>query len=71
VFRWSAGPLGLPVDQRLKLLSYLHIQLHDTLVGLALAAILGSDREATASALSRTASSLALGSIIMAMLRPL
>src|SRR5450755_1158077 len=39
-----AGP---PIDQRLKLLSYLYVQLHDTLVGLTLVAILGSDREAT------------------------
>src|SRR5450631_3947849 len=39
-----AGP---PVDQRLKLLSYLHVQLHDTHVALTLAAILGSHREAT------------------------
>src|SRR3984893_11817846 len=38
-----AGP---PIDQRLKLLSYLHVQLHDTHVGLTLAAVLGSDREA-------------------------
>src|SRR3984893_1886057 len=38
-----AGP---PIDQRLKLLSYLHVQLHDTNVGLTLAAVLGSDREA-------------------------
>jgi hypothetical protein len=43
------GPLraGPPVDQRFKLLSYLHVQLHDTHVALTLAAILGSDREAT------------------------
>src|SRR5712664_886507 len=39
-----AGP---PVDQCVKLLSYLHVQLHDTLVGLPLAAFLGSHREAT------------------------
>ena len=38
---------GLPVDQPFKLLSDLHIQLDDTLIGLALAAILGSHREAT------------------------
>src|SRR5450755_3994414 len=36
-----------PVDQHLKLLSYLHVQLYDTLVGLTLAAILGSHREGT------------------------
>jgi hypothetical protein len=40
-------PLRQTVDQRLKLLSYLHVQLHYTLIGLTLAAILGSDREAT------------------------
>jgi hypothetical protein len=42
-----ARPLRPTVDQRHKLLSYLHVQLHDTLIDLKLAAILGSDREAT------------------------
>jgi hypothetical protein len=38
---------GLPVDQSLKLLGDLDVQLDDTLVCLALATILGSDREGT------------------------
>jgi hypothetical protein len=37
---------GLP-HQRLKLLGDLHVQLDNTFIGLALAAILGSDREPT------------------------
>jgi hypothetical protein len=43
-----AAPQSRPtVNQHLKLLSYRHVQLHYTLIGLTLAAILGSDREAT------------------------
>ena len=37
---------ALPVDQRLKLLGDIHVQLHDALVALSLAAILGAHREA-------------------------
>ena len=55
---------GLPVDQPFKLLSDLHIQLDDTLIGLALASILRIARPRYFSAVSRTASNLALGSII-------
>jgi hypothetical protein len=39
------GPYGLLVDQRLKLLSDINVQLYDTLAELALAAILTFDRE--------------------------
>jgi hypothetical protein len=38
---------GTAPHQRLKLLGDLHVQLDNTFIGLALAAILGSDREPT------------------------
>jgi hypothetical protein len=45
----AAPQLRPTVDQRLKLLSYLHVQLHYTLIDLTLAAILGAEREASIS----------------------
>jgi hypothetical protein len=61
-----AGP---PVDQCVKLLSYLHVQFHDTLVGLPLAAFLGSHREATVFlCIVENHQQLGFGTVIMAML---
>jgi hypothetical protein len=45
LYHASGGREGLAVDQRLKLLSDPNVQLHDTLLELALPAILGFDRE--------------------------
>jgi hypothetical protein len=59
-----AGDVARPIGQRLKFLGYLHVQRHDALIDLTLAAILGSDRRPRYSlARSRAASGLALGSI--------